>query len=189
MVCWSAKRALQNYQEKAMNLEVTKAMSNARAAMTEAAFQQAASAASDAKNAVREASQEKMSLEMEEIIGKLQSDDPMTDQEVALIRAWVIGDAESYTRMENNLQDWLSEYDRLEKVLAGFERRECSAEDLLKLNGILEDATRISYDIANFLEKQDRINKFESAVADGLDDRERDLLARTLSHSLQSSCH
>jgi hypothetical protein len=172
-----------------MNLAVTKAMSDARVAMTEAAFQQAASAASDAKSAVREASQEKMSLEMQDIIDKLKSGDPMTDQEVALIRAWVVGDAESYTKSENNFQDWLSEYDRLEAVLAGFERRECSAEDLLKLNGILEDATRISYDIANFLEKQDRISKFESAVADGLDDRERDLLARTLSHSLQTTCY
>jgi hypothetical protein len=169
-----------------MNLNVTRTMANARAAMTDSAFQQAAAAVSNAKSAIREESQEKTSPEMEEILDKLQSGDPLTNQEVGLIRAWVIGDAESYTKMENSFQDWLSEYDRLEATLADYEKRECSSEELLKLYGILEDAARISYDIANFLEKQDRISKFESAVADGLDDRERDLLVRTLAHSLQS---
>jgi hypothetical protein len=169
-----------------MNLDVTKAMADARTTMTENAFQQAASVVSDAKNAVREKAQQKTFSEMKTILGKLQSNAPVTNQEVALIRAWVVGDAESYTKTENNFQDWLSEYDRLEKTLADYEGTECASEDLLKLHAILEDATRISYDIANFLEKQDRIRKFESAVADGLDENERDLLVSVLTNKLKS---
>lgn len=170
-----------------MNLRVTNAMTKARTAMMDSAFQQAAIAVSDAKNAVREALQEKTCEQMTEIIEKLQSGDPVTDEDVALVRTWIIGDAEAYTKMENDFQQWLSEYDRLERTLTDYENRDCSSEDLLKLYGILEDVTRISYDIANFLEKQERITKFEAAVADGLDYRERDLLARMLKKSIEST--
>ena len=169
-----------------MNLMVTRTMANVRSAMTESAFQQVGSVVSEAKNAAREEAQVKTSSEMKNIIDKLQSGESITSQELALVRAWVIGDAESYAKMENNFQDWLCEYDRLENTLADFEDKDCSSEELLKLHAILEDATRVSYDIANFLEKQDRIKKFESATADGLDEDERSLLVSVLTNELRS---
>lgn len=169
-----------------MNLNVTKTMANARSVLSDGAFQQAGSALSEAKNIVREEVQQKTSSELKKIIDKLQSSNPMTTEEITLIKAWIVGDAIGYTKMENNFQDWLSEYERLEKSLASYENKDCSPEDLLKLHGILEDTTRVSYDIANFLEKKDRINKFESAVADGLDKDERDILVKVLTGKLQS---
>jgi len=169
-----------------MNLNVTQAMANARRVMTDGAFQQAAGLVSDAKNAVREEMQEKTSSKIETIIESLQSGGPITTEEVALMKAWIVGDAKGYTEMENNFHDWLSEYDRLEESLAGYEGKNCSTEDLSQLHGILEDATRISYDIATFLEKQDRMKRFDSAVADGLDEDERAILARALSEKLRS---
>jgi len=169
-----------------MNLNVAETMRHARNAMSDGAFQQAGSALSEAKNIVREEAQQKTSSQIEEIILKLQSNDPIAAEEVALIRAWVVGDARGYTQMENNFQDWLSEYERLEQSLAGYENKDCSPEDLLTLHGILEDATRVSYDIANPLEKQERIGQFESALADGLNEGERDVLARVLREKLQS---
>ena len=105
-----------------MNLMVTRTMANVRSAMTESAFQQVGSVVSEAKNAAREEAQVKTSSEMKNIIDKLQSGESITSQELALVRAWVIGDAESYAKMENNFQDWLCEYDRLENTLADFRR-------------------------------------------------------------------
>jgi hypothetical protein len=172
--------------EEFMNLNVTKIMANARIAMTENAFQQVGSVVSDAKNVAREEAQVKTSSEMKNILDKLQSGEPITSLETALIRAWVIGDADSYAKMENNFQDWLTEYERLEKTLAGYEGKDCSSNELLKLHAILEDAARVSYDIANFLEKKERVDKFDSAMADGLDDDERDLLLSVLTNQLHS---
>jgi hypothetical protein len=170
-----------------MDLNVSETMANARSVMTESAFQQVGSVLSSAQSFAREEAQHKTSSEMRNIIDKLQSGQPLATQEVALIRAWVIGDAENYTKMENNFQDWLVEFDRLQSVMASYEGRDYSPEELLKLHGILEDAVRTCYDIANFLEKQDRIKKFEAAMADGIDDDERDLLVRVLTNELQSS--
>jgi hypothetical protein len=170
-----------------MNLNVTLAMADARRAMTDGAFQQAASLVSDAKSVVREEMQRQTAAQIETIIENLASGEPLMANEIALVRAWIVGDAKGYTDMENNFHDWLSEYDRLEASLAGYEGRDCSSEELLQLHGILEDATRISYDIATFLEKQERIKNFDSAVADGLNEHERDALARVLADKLRSA--
>jgi hypothetical protein len=172
-----------------MNYDVIETMANARNTMTESAFQQAGSVLSEAKNYAREEAQQKSSEDVKLVIEKLHSGEPLAPQEIALIRAWIVGDAESYTKMENNYQDWLAEFDRLESVLAEYQERDGSPEELLKLQGILEDAVRVSYDIANFLEKQYRIGKFDSAVANELDERERSLLVDVLTHKLQSAAY
>ncbi len=169
-----------------MNINVTRTMANARSVMSEGAFQQAGTALSDAMNIVREAAQQKTSSELKEIIEKLQSGLPITTEEVALIKSWIVGDAISYTESENNFEDWLVEYERLEKSLADYENKNCSPEELIDLHGILEDASRISYDFANYLEKKARIRKFESAVASGLDKEGRDILTEMLNEKLQS---
>jgi hypothetical protein len=169
-----------------MELSVTNAMANATAAMTDGAFQQAGSALTDASTIVREEIQKKTSSELEKIISKLRSSYEMSSEEIDLIRTWILGDAIGYTRMENDFQNWVSEYERLQKSLLGYENMECSSEELLKLHGILEDAARVSYDIANYLERKDRMNKFESAVGDGLDKDERALLVNLLTVKLQS---
>jgi hypothetical protein len=169
-----------------MNLEAAKTMANARNSMSEEYFQQAANVLSTANNTVREEIQKRTSSEIKKIINNLQSGSPLTTEEIALIKAWVVGDATAYTRMENDFQDWLSEYERLEKSLAAYEDKDCSPEELLMLHGILEDAIRVSYDILNFLEKKERIKKFESAVADGLNEDERDILVKILINKLES---
>jgi hypothetical protein len=170
-----------------MKLDVTKTMANAKEMMTEGAFQQAGSVLSQAKNMAREEAQKKSSPEIKKILNKLQSDEQISAEEIALIKAWIVGDASEYTKMENNFQDWISEYERLQKSLAIYENKDCSFKELLTLHGILEDATRVSYDIANFLENKERIRKFESAVGDGIDAREREILANVLIGKLQSS--
>ncbi|MDA3790896.1 MAG: hypothetical protein PF503_20670 [Desulfobacula sp.] len=169
-----------------MNLNVSKAMADAREAMSEGAFQQAGGILSNAKNIVREEVQLKTKGEIKKIIDKLQSETTMTNDEIALIKAWIIGDAIGYTKMENNFADWLAEYERLENELIGYENKECSPEELFKFHGVLEDANRVSYDIAYFLENQDRIKKFEAAVGSGLGERERNFLAKTLLGKLNS---
>jgi hypothetical protein len=169
-----------------MNLNVTTAMADARRAMTDSAFQQAASMMSEAKRAVCEEMQKETSPRIEMIVENLASGEPLSADDLALVKEWIVGDASGYTDMENNFNDWLAEYDRLEASLARYEGRDCSSDELLQLQGILEDATRISYDIATFLEKQERVKRFDDAVADGLDEYERDALARVLANKLRS---
>lgn len=169
-----------------MNFNVTKSMANARKVMEEGAFQKTGTLINDTKNMVREDAQSKTAKEIRNIIDKLKSSKPIADYEVSLIKAWIIGDAIAYTKMENNFQDWVDEYERLEHSLIEYENKDCSPEELFKLHGILEDASRVSYDIAYFLENQDRIKKFEKAVTGNLNEKGKEFLARTLLRKLES---
>lgn len=169
-----------------MNLQVSKAMCDAVNNTTEGAFQGAGAILSESKRFVREELQAETASRIKDIINKLSDNSQISAEDIALIKLWIVGDAESYIQAENNLNDWLGEYKRLAGVLEGYENRACNTEDLFKLEGLLEDATRVSYDIANFLEKKNRINNFQLAVLDGLDKEERDILVDVLKGKLTS---
>jgi len=169
-----------------MNFNVTSSMAQARNVLSDESFQRVGNVLNKVKNEVREAVQEITAPQIKSIISKLQSNKSITDDEIALIKAWMVGDAIAYTKMENNFQDWLSEFERLEKSIADYESKECSAKELLKLHGILVDASRVSYDIAYFLENQDRIKKFQNAVSGGLSEKDKEFLAGMLMEKLKS---
>lgn len=170
-----------------MDFQITKAMGEAQEKMSDTAFQQAGSILDNNRSLVREKFQKDTSIQIKRIIEKLSEQQTISSDEINLIKLWIIGDADSYTKIENNFQDWLDEYDRLKKIIRNYENKDCSDEDLLKLHGILEDAIRVNYDIANFLEKKDRMQKFESAISDGLDKEEREAFIEVLSGKLSSS--
>jgi hypothetical protein len=169
-----------------MNLQVTKEMKNALSNMSEGAFQAAGAILNESRESVREAIQDTTSSKMQEIINKLSNNSQILQEDIALIKLWIIGDAESYTQEENNLNDWIEEFKRLCNILANYENRNCNVGDLFKLSGLLEDAMRVSYDITNILQIKDRISKFELAVSDGLDQEERGFLVDFLSGKIRS---
>ncbi|MCK4918115.1 MAG: hypothetical protein KAI91_00760 [Candidatus Omnitrophica bacterium] len=119
-------------------------------------------------NKTRERMQSMTSKDMKDILNKLDKDQPLTFQELEYVKLWIIGDAESYLEMENSFDKWIAEFDRLKNVLSGYESRDLSLPELAKAHGVLEDASRVSADIANYLEKKERVEKFSQATKDPL---------------------
>lgn len=158
-------------------------LKNAQEKMSAEAFAQAAGVLSDCKSVVREKLQELTKKEINEVIKRLESGEPVSWADLKSVRLWIVGDAESYIRMENNFADWITEYERLIDVLRRYERDSLSSEELFNLHGILEDACRIAHDIANFLEKKQRVEKFEEAVKRPAE-MDRETLARILKSKL-----
>lgn len=146
--------------------DVSLIMKEAQENMVSGEFMRAASFLSENKERVREKIQENTSKEISTIIKKLENGEPLTAEDLDYIKLWIVGDAESYIKLENNFQDWVDEFKRLQGVLDKYEDKELSSEELFRLQGILEDAIRVSADIGNFLEKKERIKKFEEATKD-----------------------
>ena len=167
---------------------ITEIMTNARNNPSNDSFQQVGNTLNNNKNIIREGIQNVTSSEINNIISKLQNDKQLVAEELELIKLWIIGDAESYIKMENNFQDWMEEFKRLETALIKYENKDCSIPDLFEIHGILEDAIRISYDIANYLEKKERIEKFLPKLRDTytFSDADRDILIRVLTGKLKS---
>ncbi|MEJ2541437.1 MAG: hypothetical protein P8188_15955 [Gemmatimonadota bacterium] len=173
-----------------MNMtNLTPGMSTARRSMTAEAFQESAFALGRQRIAIRETLQAMTSEQILGVLERLASRQDPSPDDLEIVRMWIVGDADSYLRQENNFDDWVAEYERLEDVIAGYEGRACTESELLELKGILEDAVRVAHDIANYLEKKERVEQFESAVHAGTNwDRDRrETLLQILRGKLQSA--
>ena len=164
---------------------LSKIMQEAQENMVSVEFQRASMKLSDSKGEVREEIQNITAQEMKVILKKLESEKSLTSEELECVRLWIVGDAAYYIEMENNFEDWLKEFSRLKEVLVGYEAQVLSIEALSQAHGILEDATRISADISNFLEKKERVVQFTKATKD-LDVLDREALRDILKLKLLS---
>ncbi len=166
-------------------LKISEIMKEAQENMFSGDFMRVIQALSKIKNELRETIQELTSDEIRIIIDKLEKGEFLTSRDLECLRLWIIGDAESYSEMENNFDDWLNEFTRLQNVLKEYENKELSLEELFKLQGIIEDASRVAGDIKNFLEKKEQIKNFETAIKNP-QDLDREVLLYILKTKLTS---
>jgi len=131
------------------------------------------------RSAIREKIQAMTSKEVKGIIKKLAEGADLTEEEMGLVKLWIVGDAEAYAKMENNFEDWIAEFKRLESLLSEQEAGAEEVQDLFRVQGILEDASRLAINIGYYLETIERIRRFEEATANpALMDR--DLIVKIL---------
>lgn len=116
------------------------------------------------RSRVRETLQTATVKEVTNVLKKLENRETLTPEEKNLVGLWVVGDAEGYLKMEDDFGEWLEEFQRLVKVLETYEGREATPQNLVELHGVLEDAVRVTSDIAFFLDKKDRVERFHTAI-------------------------
>ena len=116
------------------------------------------------KDKVREALQAATAEDVTNILKKLANQELLTPEERNLVGLWIVGDAEGYTRMENDFGEWQEEFRRLGGVLESYAGQTTSAQTLVEVHGVLEDALRLTADISYFLEKKQRVERFNSAI-------------------------
>ncbi len=150
------------------------------------AFAKAGSDLVQMQNRVRERFQELTASEVSSIIGKLENNEPLSQAEKDFVRTWMVGDAESYTRLENNFKDWTAEFARITAVLKSYEPKEETVAHLLNVHGILRDAMRVAADISHYLEEKARLERFEAAMKT-LSREDAALMARLLRSQLDTS--
>ncbi len=138
-----------------------------------------------ARDRAREDLQAATAQEIRPIIKKLEKNEPLTDAEKNLVRLWMVGDAEAYTRLEDDYREWVDEFKRLSRALKEAEGQSGSVPELLNAYGLLEDAVRVAADLQFYLEEKERIGKFEQAIK-ALDRSDSKLLADILKEKLSS---
>jgi len=138
------------------------------------------------KHKVREAIQQSTAKDMEAIIQKLKNNESLTSQEKDEIKLWIVGDAEGYVAMEEDFHDWQAEFSRLTGVIRDYESKDLSVRDLVNLQGVLEDAILVAHDLQNFLDKKERLARFEQAMAHP-DKQDAEFIASMLKDMLHSS--
>jgi hypothetical protein len=127
-------------------------------------FSRVGAALVKAKAKVREDLQAMTAGEIFNILKKLEKKELLTPEERNLVGLWVVGDAEGYTKMEDDFREWQEEFRRLSGVLESYAGQEPSPQTLVEAYGVLEDATRVAADISFFLEKKERVERFNAAI-------------------------
>lgn len=134
----------------------------------------------------REYVQEATKSEINRVIKKLGSTQPLTGEEHELIKTWLVGDAEYYTKLENNFGDWLSELKRLTDEIEKTGGATSDFKTALHLQALLKDAIRTTWDIYHYLEHKERIDNFTESTQE-LDSEERNILIDILKQKLGSA--
>lgn len=134
---------------------------------------------------VREMQQSAWTNEAKGTIRRLEKGDALGNEDKALIRAFLISDAEGYLQQENNFADWKRELHRLVGEL-GKRANMVTRDSIPELRGILKDAVRLVPDIRNYMDEKRRVEKFEQALKN-LDKPSREMLCRVLREQLFSA--
>ena len=137
---------------------------------------------------MREYIQEESRPQVEEIIKRLKKNQPLSDADKKMIRLWIVGDAESYTLMENNYSDWLKELERLMFEISKFGKERLDVTEASRLQALFRDGARLLVNIFYYLEQKDRVHQFEETTRE-IDEQERQLLIRLLEQKKQSAVY
>lgn len=164
---------------------MSRAMKQAQADNTSESYGYVATQLVQSKNDVRQAIEQATAGAVAAIIGKLENNQSLTDTEKQTVRLWVVGDAEGYLKMENNFQDWLTEYRRLLDAIAAGEGKTGSIQELVEVHGVLEDAIKVADAIAHYLEDRERVTRFENAMST-LNAEDNQFIAGMLKSMLES---
>jgi hypothetical protein len=127
-------------------------------------FARVGSALAQLKNTVREELQAATGKDVTNILQKLAHQELLTSEERNLVELWIVGDAEGYLKMEREFDVWQIELRRLGDVLESYVGQAPTPQTLVEVHGLLEDAIRLTADISNFLEKKERVERFQSAL-------------------------
>ena len=138
------------------------------------------------RNQARETLQALTAKDMRGIIAKIRHRNSLTESEKDFVTLWMVGDAESYIRQENNYQDWLTEFQRLSGLLKDYEGQRESIKGLASVQGLITDALRVAADIMKYLEEKERYERFSDFIRNGFDQSDADLLVRLLTAELES---
>jgi hypothetical protein len=143
---------------------ISHAMRQAQADNTSESYGFVATELVKSKNEVRQAIEQATAGIIAAIIGKLENNQPLTEEEKQTVKLWVVGDAEGYVKSENNFQEWLEEFRRLMEIIAAWESKTGSIQELVAVHGVLEDAIKLADAVAHYLEDRERVARFENAI-------------------------
>lgn len=170
---------------KDVSAQITGELHAAEQAGTAGSYAKVADALSTFETQIREHIQETTKAEIQALTERLRTGAALTSEELALLRLWVVGDAEHYIKFENNFGDWLSELKRVVGEIGRLPEASDSVQNAFQLRALLRDGIRVAWDIYHYLEHKERIDAFDGATHE-LDQDERKTLVSILQHKLSS---
>ncbi|MDP2654805.1 MAG: hypothetical protein Q8Q08_12365 [Candidatus Omnitrophota bacterium] len=137
------------------------------------------------EQAFREHMQSLTEKDLKRVIQKLKGGETLTVQDLEVVKLWMVGDADYYTTMENNLQDWKNELKRIMEEISLLNAGNLDLAGTCRMRGLLTDGSRVIGDVFYYAQQKDRMAKFLESTKE-IDPEERAILVRLLEQKIKS---
>ena len=166
---------------------VQKAASEALSSDNSQNFEIFALQVSELESMTREAFQAKYNNAYKDIIGKLEKGINLSSEELEILKLLVIGDAEYYTKYENDLQNWQNELTRLVSEIEKLESSDLdNVDNLLHMQALCRDARGVLPEITFYYREKERIKRFETAASGPVDAESKKIMADVIRSMVSS---
>ncbi len=139
----------------------------------------------DIDTLLREYMQEITEDDINKIIRKLKDGEDLRSDDISRLELWIVGDAESYSKMENNFGDWTVELKRLQGEIDKYRADQPDMEAVLTLRGLLRDTISVLGSMIYFLQQKERIQNFKQSMSQ-LTPEDKEMLVRLLEQKKKS---
>lgn len=159
----------------------------AQAEPARAQYEHLALAMGELTSLTREAMQTQLSTDYHAIVQKLESDGPLSGEDIQLLRQIIVGDAKYYTEHDQNFAEWLQELEHLTTRIAEVDADSSDQiETLMQLHALSRDASGVLSAIVRYLTNKERVVTFETTIRGGLTPAGRQLLADVIKAMISS---
>lgn len=140
----------------------------------------------DLETASREEFQEKLFPQAEAIYVKLQAGSPLDQKEKKILELLIIGDAEFYTKFENNYDDWMREFERLMDEIGKYRQKQLTVSELCHLRAQARDLLNLLPSIVYYLQARNRVERFRQTLRGELSREDYFMLASIVKTAMES---
>jgi hypothetical protein len=111
------------------------------------------------------------------IAKKLESGAQLTPDELNTLKLFVVGDADYFTKYDDNLDRNKAELKRLLDEIRGMQLGELDADKMMHLGVLCKEAASVAKPTAFYFDQKERVQQFENATRDGIDREKGKILA------------
>lgn len=103
------------------------------------------------------------------LLGKLRAGTALSADDLAGLRLLVVGDADYYVKYDEELDRCKAETARIIGEIQGLQAGEMTADALMHLSVLAREGRSLLELVRHYLDSQDRVRRFESAMAGPID--------------------
>lgn len=108
-------------------------------------------------------------LDVKSLLPKLKEQKPLTPADWKTLEVLMVGDAESFTKYETDVPHWKEEIHRLVGEMGALNATSLDVDGLLHLRALCQELRRVLPEMVFYLDKKERIAKFQQASQGPLD--------------------
>lgn len=102
------------------------------------------------------------------IVKKLELGDPLTPAELETVKQFVVGDADYYSKFDDNFDRSKAELKRVLDEIRELQAKPMDLDEIMHLGVLCKEASSAAKPTAYYMEQKERVRKFEEATHGGI---------------------